>query len=80
MIMTEEMRKQMKIKKTKIWITAIFITIALVMLTAIAMRWLIGLFNVKIALGQAILITIISNLIVGFIKGLSYASKKVKTK
>ena len=80
MIMTEEMRKQMKIKKTKIWITAIFITIALVMLQAVAMKWIVNLFSVKLTIGQAILITIISNLIVGFIKGLSYANKKVKTK
>lgn len=74
------MRKQMKIKKTKIWITAFFITIALVMLQAVAMKWIVSLFSVKLTIGQAILITIISNLIVGFIKGLRYANKKVKTK
>jgi hypothetical protein len=80
MIMTEEMRKQIFRHKTKVWITAIFITIALVMITAYAMRWIIGLFNVNITLWQAVVITIIINLIIGFIKGLSYAKKKVKTK
>ena len=80
MIMTEEMRKQIIKRRRKVWTTAIFITIALVMIFAYAMKWIVGLFNVKLTIGEAVVITIIANLVVGFIKGLSYANKKNKTK
>lgn len=80
MKMTEEMRKQIIARRRKVWITAIFITIALVMITAYIMQWIVGLFNVKLTIGQSVVITIIANLVVGFIKGLQYAKSKSKTK
>jgi len=74
------LRKIANKRAIKIWISAIFITGAIILIQAIIGKWIIKLIGIELSMLEAIIAVIITNFIVGFLKIVKYAEKKRKQK
>lgn len=76
--MTSELRKQIIIKKIKIWLIAIAVTFSVIWLQAYFGRMLLDWIGIEMDLFTAILIAIITNFLFGLIKALKYGKIEIK--
>lgn len=75
----KKLKKIIQVRGIKIWISAIFITGAIILIQAILCKWLIGLLGIELKMSEAIIVVILSNLIIGFYKGFKLYGKAKKT-
>jgi len=74
------LRKIANKRAIKIWISAIFITGAIILIQAIIGKWIVKFIGIELSMLEAIIAVIIANFIAGFLKIVKYAKKKRKQK
>lgn len=72
-------KKNRRLRNTKIYITAILVTVAIIYIQARFGQWTSKFIGIHISFMQATVIVVITNIVFGFIQGLGLYGKIKKT-